>query len=201
MEFYLIYVHFPNMTDFKNNSQSIGSVVCRNCWIKRRLVHVCGNTTPPLWIQNYFLHWKISTFSPSCEENIYKLSQTSCLHRCIHCHYPQFLLRGVLGLLMEPSAYQSPFYTSWFLRLRQYVLLFLASNLRPYSIIVFVTGITILDSTAGVRQQQVQFTLSVAFTAKMSFEVWSFDCSCLNIFKITNWTVPKLQTPKQTYEN
>ena len=58
------------------------------------------------WIQNKFLHWKISTLSPSCKRNVHKLSQTSCVHQCIHCH--PFLCRRALRLLMDPSAYQSP---------------------------------------------------------------------------------------------
>ena len=36
------------------------------------------------------------------------LDQTPCVHQRIHC--PRFLRRIVLGLLMDPSAYQSPLY-------------------------------------------------------------------------------------------
>ena len=37
------------------------------------------------YIQNCFLHWKISTLSVSYDENVLKLSQTACMHVCTHC--------------------------------------------------------------------------------------------------------------------
>ena len=60
--------------------------------------------TTPHDINELFCSSKMSTSSMSCERNLQKLRQTTCLHQCIHC--PLFIRSNVLRLLMDISLYR-----------------------------------------------------------------------------------------------
>ena len=95
-----------SMTTWELSCVEIGGNVCIGAHMEFDLIHVqFSHMTDLKWI---FSHVKINSYVG----NVHILSQTPCVHQCIHSL--PFLHRRVLRLLMAPSVH----YTAWILGLQ-----------------------------------------------------------------------------------